>query len=1656
MKRCLILLLCAVFVLLSLPSRAQDYVYATGNPNFGVNYPIPGGYINVTNGNVHITIALGTFKQRGNLPPVKINLEYDSRIWKIIDNGGSYSWQPTNVPNSMAGWRLTTGLEEGTTSYSEYVSQTGTCGPNQTPVPTQETYTNFKWTDSSGTKHLFNAAAVQQLQLPSGCPQISPPPPPASANGYAIDGSGYYVSVVNDYQMTVYDNSGNEVYPEHLDQNGNSVSINSSGTVTDSMGRTLLTQSTGSNPIVYAVLKEGGGSNTFSVNTESVNLNTSFNQSAVSEYSGSITAIQSVTLPDGSAYSFSYDPDSYGEMTSMTLPTGGSISFSYTNYLDSYNNYNRWISTETEAASGYTTSFTPQVLSQCGSGAVGCQEQMTLVRPSGDSKVYTLTLNNGAWDGVTNTYAGSSQSSTQLMAVVNNYNFNSYPCELAEICTGSMYVTATSSKVTLTDSSSNLSAQTIYNASSPWTGKIDSKQEYDYGASTPTRETDYHYSTGVNGSSQLASETRMFNGNTFSQTAYTYDSNGNLTGKTVSAPGSSDLSTGATSVTTSYGVDSNGMRTSMTDPKGNITSYAYSCNDGYLSQTTYPATNGISHITHVTPDCSSGDPLNTTDQNGNITQYSYDNIGRKTSVQYPDGGQTSYSYPSPTQVQETKLINSSESSTKTTTWDAYGRKGEVSLSDPAGNDVVTYSYDGDNRTTCTTNPQRSGSAPTNGSTCVSYDALDRPTQVVQPDGNKIAVIYSANEATVTDENGHQKRYQYDAFHDLTAVWEPNVSGTPSWETSYSYDGAGHVTSVTQSGDGSSAARTRAFQYDFLGHLESETTPEGGTKSYIYDPNGNLYSSTAGGNTISYQYDALNRMTQKSSTGFNYSYVYDTASPGGGFTSANPIGHLIEESNNANAGSLYSYDAMGRVISEENCLPSNCWTTGTVVGAAYDLAGDLASLTYPDGRVVSESYDSALHLTGVQYASWSGQSVDTPYFSATGFAPTGETTNAVLGNGVQMTAAFNSRQSITALSYATPSQTLWSKQYTWAANAKNLLQSADMVNASLVYNYNYDPDNRLISASGGGYTPATSGSGSVTVSGAEQSAFVLPSGCRERSCGYTVYNSGSISITIGTTTQSVSYGAGSTAASLASSIAAAFDNDSSSVVNAAVSGDTVTFTAKSTGTASNYPMSESETYDSQYFSGGSFPVSASGSTLTGGASAGNYGSGPDVLNESYSIDPWGNMQESGNFNFTQPFTTSNQISGYSYDAAGNLVQDGLGNRYTYDAEGMMTSANSVNYIYDALQQRVQKTGGSNATEIVYFRGHPVALLNPSSGAWTDLIWAGKNLLAEVPGSQTGSPVYRLLDHEGTLAATTTSSGAVIATNLFTPYGQPMIAGTGDAYSYAGLFQDTEYAGDAAWYRNYTTQQARWLRPDPYNGSYDLNNPQSFNRYMYVNGNPLSFTDPSGLAGAGVLTGVGGNLCLGAGPGQPGDIFNFCDPLISAISVGLFSTSALVPYFSFAVTLGCSFAPSSDTTSSLCGQSGWTSAIFTGKNKWVGTLINDAVAYVGLADAVAIPGAVVAAGASSTFSYLTTCITGPSDPVCDVAIALIAYTALNDLFSVFWDAFGPAQFTGSLLPRPSDMGGFGTTPTGIPNQNLSIKGILGQPLHNSVPSPGMNVQ
>ena len=353
---------------------------------------------------------------------------------------------------------------------------------------------------------------------------------------------------------------------------------------------------------------------------------------------------------------------------------------------------------------------------------------------------------------------------------------------------------------------------------------------------------------------------------------------------------------------------------------------------------------------------------------------------------------------------------------------------------------------------------------------------------------------------------------------------------------------------------------------------------------------------------------------------------------------------------------------------------------------------------------------------------------------------------------------------------------------------------------------------------------------------------------------------------------------------------------------------------------------------------------------------------------------------------------------------------------------------------------------------------MALYNPASGAWTDMIWAGGNLLGEVTGSQ--APEYRLLDHEGSLVATTDSSGGVTGTDMLTPYGQAVSNSTSDFYLYTGLDQDAINGSDHAWYRNYSTAQSRWLRPDPYNGSYDLYNPQSFNRYNYVENNPLTFVDPSGEAG-GWANGVGGSVCKVFGKGfqlgnPEGTIngFNPCNPVASVVAFGLspllspmmdgidqglntafntnyFNTNVgagdIVPYIAAAITIACSI----DNSKAACGPSGLASLI-PGFGGDLGRGVGDGIA--------------VASAVSCSMG-------GLSNPVC---VGFVVYDITDSLYSFFNNLFnGAPQFTGSLVPRPADLSGLGTSKIGIPNQNLSINDILGQSSQGTLQSPGMRL-
>jgi RHS repeat-associated protein len=64
---------------------------------------------------------------------------------------------------------------------------------------------------------------------------------------------------------------------------------------------------------------------------------------------------------------------------------------------------------------------------------------------------------------------------------------------------------------------------------------------------------------------------------------------------------------------------------------------------------------------------------------------------------------------------------------------------------------------------------------------------------------------------------------------------------------------------------------------------------------------------------------------------------------------------------------------------------------------------------------------------------------------------------------------------------------------------------------------------------------------------------------------------------------------------------------------------------------------------------------------------------------------------------------------------------------------------------------------------------------------------------------------------------------------------------------------------AW-RKYDSYAGRWTSPDPYKGSMRGDDPQSFNRYSYVQSDPVNFIDPSGLIpGDGCIDITGHDIC-----------------------------------------------------------------------------------------------------------------------------------------------------------------------------------------------------
>lgn len=80
--------------------------------------------------------------------------------------------------------------------------------------------------------------------------------------------------------------------------------------------------------------------------------------------------------------------------------------------------------------------------------------------------------------------------------------------------------------------------------------------------------------------------------------------------------------------------------------------------------------------------------------------------------------------------------------------------------------------------------------------------------------------------------------------------------------------------------------------------------------------------------------------------------------------------------------------------------------------------------------------------------------------------------------------------------------------------------------------------------------------------------------------------------------------------------------------------------------------------------------------------------------------------------------------------------------------------------------------------------------------------------------------------------------------FAPFGQTVSGSTSDSFRFTGLEFDTLTGLDHATARQFHPNEGRWISPDAFTASYNWADPQTLNRYGYVNNRPMTLTDPSG--------------------------------------------------------------------------------------------------------------------------------------------------------------------------------------------------------------------
>ena len=859
--------------------------------------------------------------------------------------------------------------------------------------------------------------------------------------------------------------------------------------------------------------------------------------------------------------------------------------------------------------------------------------------------------------------------------------------------------------------------------------------------------------------------------------------------------GGSDVTTGT--LTTSWTLDQRGLPTSMTNPDGNVTHYAYD-EAGRLARTTFPAVTtqaygGIATTAApvtMTGHDTFGEPVESRDPNGNVTVTGYDGDGRAVSVTAPR-----YTPPgasSPITAAATKTYNGLGQVTAETdplgnqTTYGYDQLGDVAtLTTPDGG-VTHYIYD-------TNGDQLSVTGPTGAQTQSTYDYLGRKvtsTQVerypsaaayttgyaygpggwlasaTSPDSVSTSYAYDAAGETlsVTDGAGNKTGYGYDVAGDRTSVTYPDQT-----QTTYGFDEAGRQTGSADLSATGATLRSASAAYDASGQLTAATDYRGDTTSFTYDPAGDLTAQTqplssSSSVTTSFGYDAAGNRT-----------VYTDGNGGQWFTTYNSWN--LPES---------------RIEPVTSAYPTAAQSTFTI---AYDGGGRPVTLTEPGGVSITDSYDTMGDLTG-QSGSGAGAATASRSFGydlagdMTSAATTSTASGSQPSNATGESFSYNDRGLLLSASGSAGSSS-------FGYNGDGQVTSA--ATAAGTASYGYDNAGRLASMS----DPATGATLTYTYNSLSQLFQIsYGSGADVRAFGYNSLHQ--------LTSDTLSTASGQTVASIG------YEYDPN--------GNLISKT-----TSAHFTASAANTYT--YDEANRLTSWSNGTTTT------------------YGYDGAGNLTQSGSKTYTydaRDELTNDSANTYSYTANGTLASEVTGTgtaSFTTDAYGQQLTENTQSYQYDALGRDLRVTTGTGGTAVLSYQGSADLLASDGISTYTynpDGTLTGTGVVAGTPAQG----VLDYTDRHTDLVGQFTAAGTGLSGSAgYDPWGAGLGSTLAGSLGYQSQFTDVvtgKVQMGARFYNpatgGFQDKDTATLNPVP--------NAAAANPFAYAADNPLTGTDPSG--------------------------------------------------------------------------------------------------------------------------------------------------------------------------------------------------------------------